>query len=98
LAEQVQAGSVLVNEVLINGGITEAPFGGIKDSGFGRVMGEEGLRAMCHTKHICLERVKMPRKNPLGFPYTEKSYRFFNKALRVMYSSGGVFRRLSQFF
>ncbi len=98
LAEAVQAGSVLVNEVLINGGITEAPFGGMKDSGFGRVMGEEGLRAMCHTQHICLDRVKLPRKNPIGFPYTEKSYGFFKRALRAMYSSGGVFRRLSQLF
>ncbi len=98
IAERLEAGSVLVNEVLINGGMPEAPFGGVKHSGFGRVMGEEGLRAMCHVRHISVDRVKMPRKNPLGFPYTETSYRMFQKAVRAMYTSGGVLKRLAELF
>jgi len=98
IAERLQAGSVVVNEVLINGGITEAPFGGMKQSGFGRVMGEEGIRSMCHVKHLCLERVRMPRKNPLGFPYTKKGYKLFSKGLRALYTSGGVFKRISELF
>jgi len=40
LAERVEAGSVLVNDVLSNGGTVEAPFGGVKQSGFGRAMGD----------------------------------------------------------
>lgn len=98
IAERLAAGSVVVNEVFINGGICEAPFGGIKNSGFGRVMGEEGIRSMCNVKHLCLERVKMPRKNPLAFPYTEKGFRFFSKGLRAMYTSGGFFKRISELF
>jgi succinate-semialdehyde dehydrogenase/glutarate-semialdehyde dehydrogenase len=98
LAERIEAGSVLVNDVLLNGAMVDTPFGGIKHSGIGRAMGEEGLREMCHTRHICLERMKTPAKNPLSFPYTEKSYRFFHKAVRAMYGSGGIFKRLSHFF
>jgi succinate-semialdehyde dehydrogenase/glutarate-semialdehyde dehydrogenase len=98
LAERIEAGSVVVNEVLINGGIGEAPFGGIKHSGFGRVMGEEGLRAMCHVRHLCLDRFKMPAKNPLAFPYTEKGYRWALKGTRAMFTSGGLFKRLSELF
>lgn len=98
LAEQLEAGSVLVNDVLVNGGMPETPFGGVKASGFGRVLGEEGLRAMCNTKHICVDRVKLPPKNPMWFPYTEKSYRRLHKGLRAMFTSGGIFKRLSELF
>ena len=98
LAERVEAGCVMINEVLLNGGITEAPFGGIKQSGFGRVMGEEGLRAMCNVRHLCLDRFKLPPKNPLAFPYTEKRYNWVLKATRAMFTSGGVFKRLRALF
>src|SRR6185295_5411750 len=63
IAERVQAGSVLVNDVLSNGGCTDAPFGGIKQSGFGRAMGDESLREMCNTKHISEERIPMGQKD-----------------------------------
>jgi succinate-semialdehyde dehydrogenase/glutarate-semialdehyde dehydrogenase len=96
LAERIEAGSVLVNEVLINGVIVDAPFGGIKQSGFGRAMGEEGLREMCHARHINLERIKMPAKNPSAFPYTQKGYQRFSKLVRALYGAGGVFKRVSE--
>jgi succinate-semialdehyde dehydrogenase/glutarate-semialdehyde dehydrogenase len=96
LAEQLEAGSVIVNDVLVNGGMPETPFGGIKASGFGRVLGAEGLRAMCHTKHICEERFKLPPNIPLGFPYTQRSYDALRKGLRVMFTSGGVVKRLRE--
>jgi succinate-semialdehyde dehydrogenase/glutarate-semialdehyde dehydrogenase len=98
LAGLLDAGAVLVNDVLVNGGMPETPFGGIKESGFGRVLGAEGLRAMCHTKHISVDRVKMPARNPLWFPYTKKSYATLQKGLRAMFTSGGLFKRLSEFF
>ncbi len=68
LAERVEAGSVLVNDVLTNGGTSDAPFGGIKQSGFGRAMGDDSLREMCDTKHISVERIPMGQKDPLQFP------------------------------
>ncbi len=98
IAEQIDAGSVVVNDVLINGGMPEAPFGGMKHSGFGRVMGEEGLRSMCHVRHICLDRVKLPPKSPIGFPYTESTYRWFQKGVRALFRSGGVIKKLSHLF
>ena len=32
------------------------PFGGVKESGFGRFAGVEGLRALCVTKAVCDDR------------------------------------------
>lgn len=97
LAERVQAGSVLVNDVLSNGGTTEAPFGGIKQSGFGRAMGDEALREMCDVKHISVDRVPMG-KDPLQFPYTEKGYTWLKKGLRLMFGGGGIVKRIGDLF
>jgi acyl-CoA reductase-like NAD-dependent aldehyde dehydrogenase len=96
IAERIEAGSVLVNETLLNGAMVETPFGGIKQSGFGRVFGPEGVRAMCHTKHISLDRVKLPPKNAFTFPYSAKSYTLIEKGFRALFSSGGLFKKLSE--
>lgn len=84
LAERLDAGSVHVN------GAT--PFGGIE------VFGREGLRAMCDVQHILVERVKLPAKSPLSFPYTEAGYRRLRAGVRALYKSGGLFERLSELF
>ncbi len=70
LAERIEAGNVVVNDVLSNAGCPEAPFGGIKQSGFGRMMGDESLREMCDVKHISVDRIA-PSNDPLWFPYSK---------------------------
>lgn len=98
LAERIEAGSVLVNDVLTNGGTSDAPFGGIKQSGFGRAMGDDSLREMCDTKHISVERIPMGQKDPLQFPYTEKGYEWFKKGLRLMFGGGSIAKRIGDLF
>ena len=98
LAERVEAGSVLVNDVLSNGGTVEAPFGGIKQSGFGRAMGDDSLREMCDQRHISVDRVPMGGKDPLWFPYTAQSYAWFKKGMRVMFGGGGLVKKISELF
>ena len=98
LAERVQAGSVLVNDVLSNGGTVEAPFGGIKQSGFGRAMGDDSLREMCDQRHISVDRVAIGEGDPLWFPYTEKGYGFMRKAMKVMFGGGGLMKKISELF
>ena len=58
----------VVNDVLSNYATVETPFGGIKQSGFGRVHGVEALREMCTPKHLSFDRVPPPRGTPSGFP------------------------------
>jgi len=43
VADHVEAASVIVNDSIAQFGIPMLPFGGIKDSGFGRTHGQEGL-------------------------------------------------------
>jgi acyl-CoA reductase-like NAD-dependent aldehyde dehydrogenase len=54
IAERIEAGSVVINDVLSNYAAVEAPFGGIKQSGFGREGGVEGIREYLETKYIAI--------------------------------------------
>ncbi|MDB5825020.1 MAG: aldehyde dehydrogenase family protein [Herminiimonas sp.] len=49
---QIEAGMVIVNSVII--GLTETPFGGVKDSGYGQEGGIEGLEAYTTKKYVSL--------------------------------------------
>jgi acyl-CoA reductase-like NAD-dependent aldehyde dehydrogenase len=63
LARRVQAGTVMVNDVLTCFGISEAPHGGIKASGIGRTHGYFGLEEMVWPKYVDSDR--MPRMKKL---------------------------------
>ena len=51
LAETLEAGSICINDAVPS--TSNAPFGGMKESGIGRELGSEGLEAFLETKHIC---------------------------------------------
>ncbi|MDO8212218.1 aldehyde dehydrogenase [Conexibacter sp. CPCC 206217] len=50
MAARLEVGQVFVNEYLAGG--VETPFGGVKDSGFGREKGIEGALAYTHVKTV----------------------------------------------
>jgi succinate-semialdehyde dehydrogenase/glutarate-semialdehyde dehydrogenase len=97
LAEKIEAGSVVVNDVLSNYAITEAPFGGIKQSGFGRVHGVEGLRTMCLRKHVSWDRVRTPHP-PHWFPYTAKSFHWLQRGMHLLFGGGSLAKRVAELF
>jgi succinate-semialdehyde dehydrogenase/glutarate-semialdehyde dehydrogenase len=71
-AGMVQAGSVMLNDVLSNYPMPEVPFGGVKQSGIGWVHGEEGLRGMCETRTVIYERLPLPWRELGWYPYSRK--------------------------
>ncbi|HWR34808.1 MAG TPA: aldehyde dehydrogenase family protein [Clostridia bacterium] len=52
LARRVNAGTVMVNDVITCFAVAEAPHGGIKASGLGRTHGLFGMREMVRTKYV----------------------------------------------
>lgn len=52
LAENLEAGTIGINES--NPATSQCPFGGLKQSGWGRELGSEGLDGFLETKHISL--------------------------------------------
>jgi acyl-CoA reductase-like NAD-dependent aldehyde dehydrogenase len=98
VAERIEAGSVVVNDVLSNYAAVEAPFGGIKQSGYGRVHGANALRDLCDVRHVNLERFALPVADAGGFPYTDGGYRFARRAMRALFTRGGVARKIASLF
>jgi acyl-CoA reductase-like NAD-dependent aldehyde dehydrogenase len=60
LAERLRAGMTSVNSVISFAGIPSLPFGGVGDSGFGRVHGDDGLREFARSKAITRQRFPAP--------------------------------------
>ena len=52
LARRIQAGTVMVNDVVSCFGISEAPHGGVKSSGLGQTHGRFGLEEMVRVKYL----------------------------------------------
>lgn len=57
IARQLQAGTVMVNDVISCFGISEAPHGGVKASGIGRAHGRFGLEEMVRPKYLDSDRM-----------------------------------------
>ena len=52
----MQAGMVSINDFAATYMCQSLPFGGVKESGFGRFAGVEGLRSLCHPVAMCQDR------------------------------------------
>lgn len=58
----LETGSVCLNDVLVNYALPGLPFGGSKDSGFGRAHGDEGLLELSRTKSVAADRTGARRE------------------------------------
>jgi len=96
LAQRIEAGSVCVNDVLVNYAAAEAPFGGIKQSGFGRVHGDDALRDMAEVRHVFSGKMPDAKTDPLWFPYSSKAYRWQMRIFRALYSRGGIVKKIRE--
>ncbi len=56
VARRIEAGTVMVNDVISCFGISEAPHGGVKASGIGRTHGRHGLEEMTRLKYLDSDR------------------------------------------
>lgn len=88
LAERIDAGTVMVNEVLYTHGIAQTPWGGVKQSGLGRTHGRAGLLELVSQQHIHVNWVSfMP--DIWWFNYTPEAGRLF-RGLARRFASGSV--------
>jgi len=94
VAEQVRAGTVMVNDVLTGYACPEAPFGGVKDSGFGRVHGEEGLRDLCEVRHVNYNRLPTTSREPVWFPYSSRMHATMERVMRVVWKRGSAVKKM----
>ncbi len=84
LAERIQAGTVMVNDVLNTYGCPETPWGGVKQSGIGRTHSADGLRDLCEARHVNYDRVAVPRE-VWWYPYKQSTFRALLQGAKLLF-------------
>lgn len=84
---RIETGNVCINDCLVNYAVGGLPFGGVKESGIGRVHGGDGLRAFSNTKSILSSRVALKRE-PFWYPAPRWLGKTLLRVLRVRYRRG----------
>ncbi len=93
VARSLQVGSVMINEAVFSAGLPETPWGGLKDSGFGRKHSEIGLHEFVNVRHINQPRFRfLTFKSFWWFPYTPFQGQFFRAWIRLY--QGGLIEKL----
>ncbi|HLF99318.1 MAG TPA: aldehyde dehydrogenase family protein [Acidimicrobiia bacterium] len=91
-ARRLSAGTVCVNDVLVNYALPALPFGGYGESGFGRAHGEEGLLEMSRVKGVAFDRFGSKREPHWFLP--PRAYGVLKRVLRLRHGKGR--RRLTR--
>jgi len=91
LAGQVEAGSVCVNDVIMGVAVTDAPFGGVKESGTGRRHGAPGIRRFASEQTIVIDRFGL-RREAVWYPYTASGERLLLRLLGALFSTRAAAR------
>jgi succinate-semialdehyde dehydrogenase/glutarate-semialdehyde dehydrogenase len=88
VAKRIEAGTVAINDCGANAfGFCEAPWFGVKESGFGAVHSKEGVRNFSKVKHIVTDRGWM-RKEIHWFPNNAKNYSMLSRLVDILFSKG----------
>ena len=90
IAEQIDAGTVMVNEVVYTHALAQTPWGGVKQSGYGRTHGSLGLLELVSAQHIHVN--AMPGLADVWwFPYTKRAGELFRDFAR-RFTTGSLLR------
>ena len=87
IAQRLRAGMTAINGVISFAGIPTLPFGGVGDSGFGRIHGPDGLREFTYPHAIARQRFK-PAIALTTFRRTAKEEKQLTKVVRGLYGRG----------
>ena len=80
-------GGVSINNVMATEANPALPFGGVKNSGFGRYKGEHGLHAFCNVKSVLIDK-DSSKIEANWYPYTAEKYRLFTNLTVPLFSDG----------
>jgi aldehyde dehydrogenase (NAD+) len=89
VAERLRVGMTAINGVISFAGVPSLPFGGIGDSGFGRIHGPDGLKEFCYAHAIAKQRMK-PLMPLTSFQRTEKHETQMAKLMTMLHGRGST--------
>mgnify|MGYP002700868982 FL=1 len=74
---------------MLTEGNPNLPFGGCKESGFGRQKGEEGLLGYSRSKSILVDKDSSIIE-PNWYPYTQKKYNLFVDLIQALFTRSPI--------
>jgi len=90
IAIQLKTGASSINDFATTYLCQSLPFGGVKESGYDKFGGVEGLRGMCYTKAVCEDAFFMKTTVPpeLQYPVKECSFPMVGGIIKMFFSLG----------
>lgn len=85
VAKSIITGNVSINSHMLTEGNPALPFGGIKDSGFGRYKGDHGLYTFTNTKSILID-VQGNKVEPHWYPFTPTKYQLMTDLMTSLFA------------
>jgi aldehyde dehydrogenase (NAD+) len=89
IAERIRSGVTAVNGGISFAAIPSLPFGGVGDSGFGRIHGPDGLREFTYAKAIARQRFK-PLLALTSFSRTAKADQQLTQMITMLHGRGST--------
>ncbi|GAA3879704.1 aldehyde dehydrogenase family protein [Saccharothrix violaceirubra] len=83
IAARLRCGMVAVNGVLAYASVPGLPFGGVGDSGFGRIHGPDGLREFCYARSVTRRRFR-PLLDVMTYDRGARTVRRLVRLIRVL--------------
>ena len=89
LAERIRTGMTSVNAVAAYAAIPGLPFGGVGESGFGRIHGDEGILEFVRVKATAHERFVLPGFG-MAFADPQKSLAQTTQLIKTLYAGSAI--------
>lgn len=89
VARKIVTGNVSVNNVLATQGNSALPFGGTKESGFGRYKGSFGLHGFCNVKSVLIDQ-QSDQLELNWYPYNKEKYDLFSSLIDAVFRNGTI--------
>ncbi len=87
VASRIEAGTVIINDAIYTHAMAETPWGGVKNSGIGRVHSDMGFTNPIHINKPAWINIDL-----WWYPYTQRSFNFFKNSIFLF--SGNTVHRL----
>ena len=87
IAAQLACGMVSINSVFLFAAVASAPFGGVKNSGYGRIHGAEGMLEYTYARTVVKTRFKIPLKFT-SFKRTKLSEKILTTLIKKLHGRG----------
>ncbi len=88
IAAKLEAGTVSINDHLMSHGLAETPWGGFKESGFGRTHGTIGLEGMTQPRCVVDDILPGVKKSMWWYPHSRDVYEGLKGGIDLLYTKG----------